>query len=116
MLFTILAVVLSQARTTPSQVISPVTVIDVVSPANKLTPQGREAYLETRRRAKLRGANVVEIDLCLQGEPMLDYSREGLPEWDYAVTVTRASSPPQTAGSACCRANGRMNSSTKPKR
>src|SRR5262249_39252306 len=29
----------------------------------------------------------------LQGQPMLDYSREGLPEWDYAVTVTRSTQP-----------------------
>ena len=70
-----------------------VTVIDLVSPANKTTPQGREAYHDTRRRAKARGANIVEIDLCLQGEPMLDYSRDGLPVWDYAVTATRATAP-----------------------
>jgi hypothetical protein len=24
---------------------------------------------------------------------MLDYSREGLPEWDYAITVTRCTQP-----------------------
>jgi hypothetical protein len=35
----------------------------------------------------------VEIDLVLQGQPTLDYSREGLPDWDYAVTVARASAP-----------------------
>lgn len=70
-----------------------ITVIEVVSPGNKLTPQGRDAYHETRRRAKARGANVVEIDLSMQGEPMLDYSREGLPDWDHAVTVTRATAP-----------------------
>ena len=34
-------------------------------------------------------ANVVEIDLVLQGQPTLEYSRDGLPEWDYAVTVQR---------------------------
>ena len=27
----------------------------------------------------------------LQGQPTLEYSRDGLPDWDYAVTVTRAS-------------------------
>src|SRR5262249_8647820 len=35
-------------------------------------------------------ANLVEIDLVLQGQPTLEYSREGLPDWSYAVTVTRA--------------------------
>ncbi len=29
----------------------------------------------------------------LQGQPTLEYSRDGLPDWDYAVTVTRANQP-----------------------
>lgn len=71
----------------------PVTLIDVVSPANKTTTDGRAAYLATRRDVLRHGANAVEIDLILDGNPTLDYSRDGLPEWDYAVTVTRATSP-----------------------
>ena len=35
----------------------------------------------------------MEIDLSLQGKPLLEYSRDGLPEWDYAVTVTRSTQP-----------------------
>jgi hypothetical protein len=70
-----------------------VTLLDVVSPANKATAAGRTAYLEQRRRAKEAGANVVEIDLVLQGQPTLEYSRAGLPDWDYAITVTRATQP-----------------------
>jgi len=70
-----------------------VTMVDVVSPANKTTESGREAYLAKRREGKGSGANLVEIDLVLQGQPLLDYSREGLPDWDYAVTVTRAAQP-----------------------
>lgn len=70
-----------------------VTLVDVVSPANKTLPQGRAAYLETRRVARAQNASAVEIDLCLQGSPLLDYSREGLPEWDFAVTVTRCTQP-----------------------
>lgn len=70
-----------------------VTLVDVVSPANKSIPGGRSAYLNTRSNAKEMGANLVEIDLVLQGEPTLDYSRDGLPEWDYAVTVTRSTQP-----------------------
>jgi hypothetical protein len=70
-----------------------VTLIDAVSPANKATPEGRAAYLTRRAEAKAGGANLVEIDLVLQGEPLLDYSRDGLPDWNYAVTVTRASQP-----------------------
>jgi hypothetical protein len=70
-----------------------ITLIDTVGPANKMTAKGRQAYLDKRREAKTEGANLVEIDLVLQGQPTLDYSRDGLPEWDYAVTVTRATQP-----------------------
>lgn len=70
-----------------------VTLVEVVSPTNKLIPSGRQTYLGKREEAKLQGANLVEIDLVLQGMPTLEYSRDGLPEWDYAVTVTRATQP-----------------------
>lgn len=70
-----------------------VTLIDVVSPPNKLAPAGRKAYLTTREEAKQNRASLVEIDLVIQGQPTLDYSREGLPDWDYAVTVTRSAQP-----------------------
>ena len=70
-----------------------VTLIDVVSPINKTRPEGRSAYLETRKLARTQGASIVEVDLVLQGQPMLDYSRDGLPEWDYAITVTRCTQP-----------------------
>ena len=70
-----------------------VTLVDFVGPANKSLPQGRDAYLETRREARGHGASVVEIDLVLHGKPMLDYSRDGLPDWDFAVTVTRCTQP-----------------------
>jgi len=70
-----------------------ITLLDFVSPTNKTTEAGKQAYLEKRREGKGQGANLIEIDLVLQGQPMLEYSREGLPDWDYAVTVTRATQP-----------------------
>ena len=70
-----------------------VTLVDVVSPSNKSTDAGRRAYLSTRTEAQAGGANLVEIDLVLQGQPTLEYSRDGLPDWDYAVTVTRSTQP-----------------------
>jgi Protein of unknown function (DUF4058) len=70
-----------------------ITLVDVVSPTNKTTAEGRQAYLDKRKEAKSSNANLVEIDLVLQGNPMLDYSRDGLPDWDHAVTVTRATQP-----------------------
>jgi Protein of unknown function (DUF4058) len=70
-----------------------VTLLDVVSPCNKTTRAGREAYLAKRLEGRGTNANLVELDLVLQGQPMLDYSRDGLPDWDYAITVTRSTQP-----------------------
>jgi hypothetical protein len=70
-----------------------VTLIDIVSPTNRTTAAGRQGYLDTRKEARAGGASLVEIDLVMQGQPMLDYSRDNLPEWDYAVTVTRSTQP-----------------------
>jgi hypothetical protein len=70
-----------------------VTLVDAVSPANRITPAGRAAYLATRRQALAARAGAVEVDLVTQGKPTLDFSREGLPEYDHAVTVTRSSAP-----------------------
>ena len=70
-----------------------VTLVEVVSPANKTAPAGRAAYLDKRKEAVAMRAGVVEIDLVLQGKPTLSYSRDGLPEYDYAVTVTRSTAP-----------------------
>src|SRR5260370_30139170 len=50
-----------------------VTLIDAVSPTNKTTTNGKQAYLEKRREGKNAGAGLVEIDLVLQGQPLLDY-------------------------------------------
>src|SRR5262249_16359513 len=71
----------------------PVTLIDLTTPTNKTTLEGREAYLTTRQDARSAGANLVEVDLVLQGRPLLEYSRDGLPVWDYAISVTRAPQP-----------------------
>jgi hypothetical protein len=70
-----------------------VTLVDFVSPINKTTATGKCAYLDKRKEARSANASIVEIDLAMQGQPLLDYSRDGLPEWDYAVTVTRSTQP-----------------------
>jgi hypothetical protein len=70
-----------------------VTLLEVVSPANKTTAAGRQAYLDARTQAVAQRAGIVEIDLVMQGKPTLTYSRDGLPEYDYAVTVTRSNAP-----------------------
>ncbi len=70
-----------------------ITFVEVVSPANKTTAAGRRAYLNTRQRAIFCNSAIVEIDLVKQGQPLLNYSRENLPEHDYTITVTRANAP-----------------------
>jgi hypothetical protein len=70
-----------------------VTLLEVVSPVNKTTDAGRQAYFDTRRGALDQKAGIVEIDLVLQGKPTLTYSREGLPEFDHSVSVTRGTVP-----------------------
>jgi hypothetical protein len=70
-----------------------VTAVEVVSPANKASGAGRQAYLAKRQEFRSQNASLVEIDLVLQGQPLQDYAREGLPDWDYAVTVTRSVQP-----------------------
>jgi hypothetical protein len=70
-----------------------ITVLDLISPANKAEGLGRQAYLDRRKQSLAAKASLVEIDLLLQGRPLQDYAREGLPDWDYAVTVTRSVQP-----------------------
>ena len=70
-----------------------VTLIDVVSLANKTTTAGRAAYLQTRSKSADAGAAMVEIDLITQGKRTLDFDRSDLPESDYTVTVTRGGNP-----------------------
>src|SRR5580704_8113775 len=50
-----------------------------------------EEYIEIRQRSD--GRLVTMVDVVSPGQPMLEYSREGLPDWDYAVTVTRSTQP-----------------------
>ena len=67
-----------------------VTVIEVVSPTNKIAGSvGRENYREKRRDVMLSPSHFVEIDLLRGGQPL--YTREALPPFDYMVHVSRAS-------------------------
>jgi hypothetical protein len=70
-----------------------ITLIDVVSPTNRVTEAGRQSYLHKRREARTAGANLVEVDLVLQGKPMREVSSVNHPDWDYAITVTRPTRP-----------------------
>ena len=67
-----------------------ITVVEMISPANRTTATGRTEYLECRDRWRRQGANLVELDFVLQGQPCIDLAADGLPEYDYLVCVSRA--------------------------
>jgi len=67
-----------------------VTLVEVVSPASKTTGVGRQLYLDHWVLCKTGGANIVEIDLVLQGQPPRGFSPHTQAEGEYAVTVSRA--------------------------
>ena len=46
------------------------TVLELLSPVNKLTGQGRDTYLEKRTEVLRTRTNFVEVDLLRAGEPM----------------------------------------------
>jgi hypothetical protein len=70
-----------------------ITLVEVISPANKITAEGRRQYLERRTEVKSLNVNIVEIDLVLQGQPLIEYAKDSVPTWDYAVVVTRWTHP-----------------------
>ncbi len=70
-----------------------VTLIEMVSPANRTHAEGRRCYEIHRQQARAEGANVVELELVLQGQTVLDADLSGLSEIQYVCVVTRASRP-----------------------
>ena len=70
-----------------------VTLIEVVSIANKTTTLGRQKYLDDRLQAVRERATIVEVDLLTQGQPTIEFSRESLPEHQYLVSVSRGNVP-----------------------
>jgi hypothetical protein len=69
-----------------------ITLIEVISPANKITREGRRLYLSRRDEVRKMNANIVEIDLVLQGQTLIECAKDA-PTWDYAVVVTRWTHP-----------------------
>lgn len=66
-----------------------VTLVEVVAPGNKTTHIGRQLYLDHWAAGKTGGANIVEIDLVLQGQPPRGFSPNTQAEGEYAITVSR---------------------------
>src|SRR5438552_2098131 len=69
-----------------------ITLVEAIGPANKITREGRRLYLERRDEVRKMNANVVEIDLVLQGQTLIDCSKDAA-TWEYAVVVKRWTHP-----------------------
>ena len=72
-----------------------VTVIELLSPANKRPGPGRRLYLDKRLLVLATRTSLVEIDLLRAGEPMP--TRGPTPPADYRIVVSRGWSRPRAA-------------------
>ncbi len=70
-----------------------VTLIEVLSPTNKINPDGREQYLRKRGNVLLTFSNLVEIDLLRDGAPMPVVSRPVTS--DYRILISRGKQRPR---------------------
>ena len=70
-----------------------VTVMELLSPANKLYAKGREEYIQKRYEITGSRTNLVEIDLLRAGEPMPLQGRHV--SSDYRILVSRATTRPR---------------------
>jgi len=79
-----------EIRTVPDQQV--VTIIEILSPTNKLAPEGREQY--ERKRFKVLGSwtNLVEIDLGRAGQPL---PMKAPATSDYRIVVSRSRQRPR---------------------
>jgi hypothetical protein len=70
-----------------------VTIIELLSPANKLHRQGRKDYEEKREIIFQSRTNLVEVDLLRAGEPMAVEGPEV--QSDYRILVSRGAERPR---------------------
>ena len=69
-----------------------VTVIEVLSPTNKLKGDDRAAYIAKRNTLRRSWAHLIEIDLLRAGEPMPLVTQ---PEADYRILLSRQEQRPE---------------------
>ncbi len=70
-----------------------VTVIEILSPANKVGDPGRHLYVQKQRQYLDAGVNLVEIDLLRQGEFVLAAPQQRIPSayrTPYQICIRRA--------------------------
>jgi Protein of unknown function (DUF4058) len=64
-----------------------ITVIELLSPANKRSGKGLDAYLSKREDVLASLTHLVEIDLLRMGDPMP--CRGNIPAYDYRILISR---------------------------
>jgi hypothetical protein len=69
------------------------TLVEVVSPANRTTTAGRKAYASRRDDARQQGAHLVEVDLVLDGPTCLEADLSSVADRQYVVAVLRVGRP-----------------------
>ncbi|GAB4451925.1 MAG: DUF4058 family protein [Armatimonadaceae bacterium] len=74
-----------------------VSVVEVLSPTNKLPGTGQEEYRRKQRQMRERGINLLEIDLLRDGEHTVlapfDELQQSFGSWDYLISLYRAAIP-----------------------
>lgn len=75
---------LLEVRSTQTNAV--ISVIEILSPKNKRSREGREAYESKRQKILGSATSLVEIDLLRQGEPMPIL---GVTETEYCILVSR---------------------------
>ncbi|MFB2938712.1 DUF4058 family protein [Aerosakkonemataceae cyanobacterium BLCC-F154] len=71
-----------------------VTVLEILSPKNKRSKEGREAYQRKRDRVLASLTNLVEIDLLRSGKPMRIIEKI---ESDYRILISRSDRRPNAS-------------------
>jgi hypothetical protein len=74
-----------------------ITVIEFLSPANKVKGEGQEQYVQKQKELRQAGVSLVEIDLVRTGKPTLTPPPERVPPAEYRAIVRRGWDPPPVA-------------------
>ncbi len=72
-----------------------ITVIEILSPSNKLPGVGRDQYEKKRLQVLGSRTNLVEIDLLRVGEPLPMWVRDGDVASDYRIVISRSQQRPR---------------------
>jgi len=74
-----------------------ITVLELLSPTNKLTRDGRRQYARKRLQVLGSATHFIEIDLLRAGEPLPFQVHDAEAQSDYRIIVSRAPDRPQAA-------------------